>query len=243
MNIQQCELYFYTLQQNTNNFLFEQLNHITLLSFLTIFFGGILTSFNPCMISSIPLAIVAINKKSQLNLLSIFFILGLLTSLLIISCLAMIARTTYSFLQYSFPFFQPLLIIAIGFSILNLININLPFYPQNRRLNQSILSLIEIYIIGISIGINISPCATPILMTVFIWITTTNNIGTGILFLLIYTSGYLIPIIVSIISIHQFIELKSVNLFFSFIIPFSGCIIISLGSFSLFHILLKSSII
>jgi len=241
MNISTLELYFYGFQQIINNFLIEQLNNITFLSFFTILFGGILTSFNPCMLSSIPIAVAYINKQSQRNLYSAVFLLGILSSLVFISFLTLLAQTSFSLLLAPIPILRPLITIFIGLSLLNLFNISLPSFIKETSENKSILSVVEIYIGGVSVGLNLSPCSTPILMTVITWISSTNQVLVGVILLAIYTAGYILPIIVSIISINHFKRIRILSLSLSSIIPFVGCLITSMGSFSFCSILLKSS--
>ena len=243
MNISELELYFYGLQQIINNFLIEELNHITFLSFFAILLGGILTSFNPCMLSSIPIAIAYINKKSQRNLYSVVFILGILSSLLFISFLTLLAQTSFSFLLSPVPLLKPLITICIGLSLLNLLNFSFPSFIRETSRNKSMLSVLETYIGGVSIGLSLSTCSTPILMTVISWIISTNQTLVGISLLAIYTFGYILPIIVSIISINQFKRIRMLSVSFSSIIPIAGCLITSLGSFSFCYILLTSSTI
>ena len=243
MNISEFELYFYGLQQIINNFLVEELNNITFVSFLAILLGGILTSFNPCMLSSIPMAIAYINKESQRNLYSVIFLLGILSSLLFISFLTLLAQNSLSFLLSPIPLLKPLITICIGLSLLNLLSFSLPSFIRETPQNKSMLSILEIYIGGVSIGLSLSPCSTPILMTVIAWISSTNQTLVGISLLSIYTFGYILPIIVSIISINQFKRISMLSVSFSSIIPFAGCFITSIGSFSFCYILLTFSTI
>ena len=238
MNISELELYFYSLQQIANNFLIEELNNITFVSFFVILLGGILTSFNPCMLSSIPIAIAYINKNSQRNLYSGVFLLGILSSLLCISFLTLLAQTSFSFVLSSIPFLKPLITICIGLSLLNLLNFSLPSFVRETSRSKSMLSFLETYIVGVSIGLSLSPCSTPILMTVIAWISSTDQTLVGIGFLSIYTFGYILPIVVSIISINQFKRIRMLSISFSLIIPFAGCLITSMGSFSFCYMLL-----
>lgn len=238
MDIVTIELYFYNLQQIINNFLIEKLNNITFISFFTILFGGVLTSFNPCMLSSIPIAVAYINKQSQQNLYSAVFLLGISSSLVFISFLTLLAQTSFSLLLPTIPILKPLITICIGFSFLNIVSFSLPFFVKETPINKSLLSVLEIYIGGVSIGLNLSSCSTPILMTVITWITSTNQVLVGVILIFIYTTGYVLPIIVSIISMNQFKHIRILSLSLYSVMPLAGCLITSLGSFSFWSILL-----
>ena len=238
MNISTIELYLYNLQQITNNFLIDQLNNVTFISFFTILIGGILTSFNPCMLSSIPIAIAYINKKSQRNLYSFVFLVGILSSIILISFLTFLAQTSFSLFLAPIPILKPLITILIGLSLLNLLNFSFPSFVKETQRNKSILSVFEMYIGGLSIGLNLSPCSTPILMTVIAWISSANQLLVGVILLSIYTVGYILPIIVSIISLNHFKRIRILSLSLSSIIPVAGCLITSIGSFSFCYILL-----
>nr|YP_010988179.1 Thiol:disulfide interchange protein [Rhodochorton tenue]WOK79397.1 Thiol:disulfide interchange protein [Rhodochorton tenue] len=238
MNIHQLELSLYSLQQYLNNFLLEQLNSITILSFCTVLTGGILTSFNPCMLSSIPIAIASINTESQKNLYTFFFILGILSSFIIVSFITLLVKTSYGSFVSQIPILAPIILVLVGLSVLNIINLSLPSFHNDKPYRKLMLSVIEIYTVGFSVGINLSPCATPILMTVITWISSTHRIFIGCIFLCIYIIGYILPLIISISSINYFKQIKSISTHLYLIVPFFGYIIISMGSFALCHELL-----
>lgn len=235
MSIFSIELYLYTLQQELNNFLIEQINTINPLSFLTILIGGVLTSFNPCMVSSIPMAIGYINKQSYKILYSLYFILGILSSLITVSLVTLFAKTSYKFLSDQLPIIGAILIIFVGLNVLNIIEFKFPYINQNNRRDESFISILKIYSIGLSLGVNLSPCATPILMTVITWISLTKHIVIGFILLSIYCLGYMLPIVISISSVNHFRKIKSISIYSDLIISVAGCIIISMGTFSLCH--------
>jgi len=234
--IKQLTFYIYEIQQQTNLIMIKQLNHITLFSFITLFTGGILTSFSPCMISCIPLIIPYLPiKKQRYN--SIVFLLGIITSILGIGLSLILIKTNIIEKFNNISLIIKALYLIMGLNILEIVSINFSqelFHRNNVPFDNN---LILTYIFGLSIGLSISPCNTPILVSLIIWITNTKHIFMGISFLCIYTLGYLSPIIGYIIFMHYFKTINSLNnrIWLS-LKHLTGAILISISTCSLCNI-------
>jgi cytochrome c-type biogenesis protein len=235
MHILNVELYIYNLQQNINSLLLEQINNVTVLSFFILFIGGILTSFSPCMLSCILLSITYINQKKQKSVHGLFFLFGILTSILVIGISGILARKSYLILLEKLPIIIPLFTILLGLNLLKLIELNFFVFQKFNPQRIHVFSVIRTYCFGLSIGLNISACTTPILMTLVAWISVTKQITVGMFFLGIYTLGYILPIFLSILSINyvQPIQTLTFNLYRA--VTFSGFIVIIIGTFTLFN--------
>lgn len=232
---QQIPLYIYEVQCNVYIHLIQHINNTTFISFVLIFIGGLLTSLSPCMASSIPLIISYVDTRQKLKITPIILVLGITTSMLGIGIVAIIIKdnilTQLHFLSYMFI----LLLVIIGLDVLEIISINVSSLKSPWHKIKRINNLGLTYIFGMSIGLNISPCSTPILTILILWITSTKNIITGISFLILYTIGYISPIILCLISISYFNKLKIMSrLWYSFSFgPLTGGFLISTGIFYL----------
>nr|QHO64047.1 thiol:disulfide interchange protein [Lympha mucosa] len=233
MFIQQLPLYIYEIQHNINIYLIQQINSITFFSFLTIFIGGLLTSLSPCMATSIPIIISYVNTQKQFKNTKWILLLGILTSMLAIGIIAIIIKKNILNQLHYLSFGATLLFIIIGLDLLKIVSIDLSifklFSPELKTINNLKLT----YMLGISIGLNISPCSTPILAILIIWITNTKNIITGISLLLIYIIGYLSPIIGCLISIRHFNQIKITYKIWYSLELITGALLISTGTFAL----------
>jgi cytochrome c-type biogenesis protein len=233
MFIPQITLYIYEIQHDINIYFIQQINNITFLSFLTIFTGGLLTSLSPCMASSIPLIISYVNTQKQFKSTKWILILGILTSMFTIGIIAIIIKNNLLIRLHYLSFIITLLFIVIGLDLLKIISIDLSMFKLLSPKLKAINNLYLTYILGIGIGLNISPCSTPILAILIIWITNTKNIITGISLLLLYIIGYLTPIVGCLISIPYFNKIRITDKLWYSLELITGALLISTGTFSL----------
>lgn len=236
-------LYIYLKQQELNYFFNDNIYTTTWLSCSTILLGGILSSLSPCMISVLPLSIGYINSKKHPAIHSLIFIIGILTSITALGLCTIILKNSYAIFSNIGYILSPILMLILGLSLLNIVEIKL-YVPSNISNNKNKINhWFSSYLIGISIGFNVSPCTTPILMTLITWISSTQQILTGIIFLLFYSIGYLAPIIISLISFNQIKQMNFINPLWNNVIPISGSMIIAGGTFSLLHQFLSEATI
>nr|YP_009312997.1 Thiol:disulfi de interchange protein [Dermonema virens]SCW21251.1 Thiol:disulfi de interchange protein [Dermonema virens] len=232
----------YSLQSSINTLLINNINHISLASSVTAFTGGVLTSISPCVISSLPIATLYINSKSNKISSTVTMFTGILTSFLSIGIISILLRDKYWQLAGSLPLISPFFLIIIGMSLIGAIPIS---FLDNT--NISVIKKYELhnpwqqaYFTGLGIGLAISPCSTPITITLLAWINSTENYITGIYLLLIYLCGYMMPFVVLIISINNFPQIKILSKYSSISVSVVGCIIMTTGSFTLFKEIFRS---
>lgn len=175
-------------------------NNVFLALILSLF-AGLLASFSPCTISSIPLLIgyvqgtgVKDNKKAFKY--SLIFSLGIgLTFTLIGVFTALVGKAFLGagkiwYIALSF------IMIGAGLQILDVINI---FCNKNEtcKMPKKREGLIDAFFLGILSGILGSPCATPIMAAIIAFIAASGNLVLGVLMLLMYSFGHSILIILA----------------------------------------------
>nr|YP_009297827.1 cytochrome c biogenesis protein transmembrane region [Kumanoa americana]AOM67561.1 cytochrome c biogenesis protein transmembrane region [Kumanoa americana] len=235
MNIYIKQLVFtiYEMQHQLNMSLIKEINHVNLFSFIFLLTGGMLNSFSPCMVSSFP--IIASYLPSQKNNIQInlSFIFGIITSILAIG-ISIILINIHSINKLNnIKLFSSILYFIIGLNILEIFSMHLPINLMTKIQSINKKNLFFTYIFGISIGFNISPCNTPILTSLILWITHTKNILVSVIFLGIYTLGYLSPILLYLVSIRYFSKVQIPKFIWEFIFPFTGGLLITTSVFSL----------
>jgi len=236
------DVLLYNGQHLVNNITLHQLNHLNIASFSFVFFSGLFTSFSPCLISVLPICIVYISGESQqfsqINKLKnlFFFCLGTISSFTTLGLIATLLAKTYSKLFNGIPIISALVIIYMGFSLLNLVPLSTN--QINTRINNNNQN-IKMYLSGLGIGLAISSCSTPIFVTLLIWINSSHKLFIGLIFILIYSIGYIFPIIISILFSSKFLKIASNPFLNTLWAPFSGTILLSAGIFSLFSSIFK----
>ncbi|ASN78836.1 hypothetical protein (chloroplast) [Porphyra umbilicalis] len=236
------DVLLYNGQHLINNITLNQLNHLNLASFSFVFVSGLFTSCSPCLISVLPICIVYISGESQelsqINKLKnlFFFCLGSISSFTTLGLIATLLAKTYSKFFNGIPIISALVIIYMGFSLLNLVPLS------NNKINTKINNNnqnIKMYLSGIGIGLAISSCSTPIFVTLLIWINSSHKLFIGLIFILIYSIGYIFPIIIGSLFSSRFLTVGSNPFFNNLWAPFSGTILLSAGTFSLFSSIFK----
>lgn len=236
------DLLLYKGQHVINNITLYQLKYLNTTSSSFIFLSGLFTSFSPCLISILPICILYIGgeneKLNPINRLRNLFLfcLGTISSFTALGIIATIITKTYSKFFNGIPIISALIIIYMGFSLLNIVPLNTKGLNTNiNNTNQSI----KMYLSGLGIGIAISSCSTPIFVTLLVWISASQKFFIGLIFILIYSIGYIFPIIIGVIFSSKFLRITSNPFWGKLWAPFSATLLLSAGTFSLFSSIFK----
>ena len=187
-----------------------------MLEILIAFSAGLISFLSPCVLPLIPGYIAYISgsslnellEKKDVNLLPIIlFTFGFSIVFIIFG-----ASATYLgkfLLSNSFPLriIAGVIIIFFSLHIIGIINIKFLNYEKKiyAERNSTVFSSI---LIGMAFAFGWTPCIGPILGSILILASTTENIGKGILLLSSYSLGLAIPFILSGYLIQKFILLS-----------------------------------
>lgn len=167
------------------------------------FFAGILTSFTPCSLSSIPLVISYVggtnrNDTKRALRLSLIFVLG---SAITFTTLGVIASTAGKLLGTSASWWYIILGILMVLMALQTLEI-FEIIPSSYLLSKSSKKgYIGALIAGILGGIFSSPCSTPVLIALLAIVAGKASIIWGVILLLFYSLGHGILAIIAGTSI------------------------------------------
>ncbi|MCR1933091.1 cytochrome c biogenesis CcdA family protein [Clostridium tepidum] len=172
------------------------------LALLISFLGGIISSFSPCVLSSIPLIIGYVNKYGKDNKktafkYSLFFSLGIVvtfTTLGIVSSLIGRIFTSGGKLWY---LLLGSIMLFVGLQIIGVIE------PKNKscKVPKRKKGILGAFFLGILGGVLSSPCSTPVLIAILAFVGSKGNILLGFLMLFLYSVGHCFVIILSGISL------------------------------------------
>ncbi|MGK7944172.1 MAG: cytochrome c biogenesis protein CcdA [Microcystaceae cyanobacterium] len=228
----------YYLQQYANQLVNEQLSHLNLISLGIIFLAGLLTSLTPCMLSMLPITIGYIGGYEDQNRLqsliqSVWFSLGLATTLAVLGILAAGLGRVYGQIGIGLPIIVSIIAILMGLNLLEIINLRFPSLGATDWITEEFHHSLRSYLLGLTFGLVASPCSTPVLASLLAWVATTQDIllGAGLLFA--YTIGYVSPLILAgtfTTSLKKLLELRRWS---GWINLTSGVLLIGFGVFSL----------
>jgi cytochrome c-type biogenesis protein len=232
------QLWLYDLEHWADALVSNQLTHLTLLSIGIIFAAGLLTSLTPCMLSMLPITIGYIGgyeTRSRLQAVaqSTWFSLGLATTLAGLGIVAAIAGRIYGQVAIGLPILVSFVAILMGLKLLEALPIQLPSFTGLELISQELPQGVRSYLLGLTFGLVASPCSTPVLATLLVWVSATKDPILGSVLLLSYTAGYVAPLILAgtfTASLKKFLELRRWS---GWITPTSGALLVGFGVFSL----------
>jgi cytochrome c-type biogenesis protein len=228
----------YHLQQLADTLVTQQLSHLGLLSVGIIFTAGLLTSLTPCMLSMLPLTIGYIagyesTDTSYRSRQSLWFALGLATTLALLGVIAASLGRIYGQIGTGLPILVSLVAIIMGLNLLEVLPLRLPNFPSLHNLGSSLPPAGRSYLFGFSFGLIASPCSTPVLATLLAWVANSQDLALGSLFLLSYALGYVLPVVIAGLFTASLKKLLELRQWSGWINPLSGILFLVFGVFSL----------
>ncbi len=153
--------------------------------------AGILTSFTPCSLSSVPLIIGYVggagtdNTKKAFKL-SVVFAIGMTITFTVLGAIASILG---KFMQYGGSWWYIILGIIMVLMALQTFEIITIVKSTNLQTKNTKKGYLGALIAGILGGIFSSPCSTPVLIALLAVIAKSGNIAWGVTLLLLYSIG------------------------------------------------------
>jgi cytochrome c-type biogenesis protein len=232
----QTQLYFWS--QWADQLVAAQLTHLSIASVAVIFAAGLLTSLTPCMLSMLPITIGYLGAYESPTRLqgarqSLWFALGLATTLAGLGIAAASLGRIYGQIGVGLPIFVSLVAIVMGLNQLELLRFRLPNLGGMDWISENLPKGLRTYLIGLTFGLVASPCSTPVLATLLAWLANTQDPVLGAVLLLAYAAGYVFPLVIAgtfTVAIKQILELRQWS---AWITPASGVLLLGFGVFSL----------
>jgi len=232
------QTWLYQIEQAADALVADQLTHLTPFSMGVIFAAGLLTSLTPCMLSMLPITIgymggYEAKSRVQAAIQSIWFALGLATTLAGLGIVAAIAGRIYGQIGIGLPIVVSIVAILMGLNLLEALPLQLPSFIGLDWISKDLPEAVRSYLLGLTFGLVASPCSTPVLATLLAWVSTTQDPLIGSALLLSYAVGYVTPLVLAgtfTASIKKLLELRQWS---GWINPASGALLVGFGVFSL----------
>lgn len=214
-------------------------------SILIAFTAGFLSFVSPCVLPLVPSYITYITgisfkelteEKSRANirwatiLHSFLFITGFSTVFILMGASASYLGQILVEYQSWIMRGGGLLIIFLGIHFTGMINI--PFLQMEKRfeMRKKPLGYLGSFLVGIVFAAGWTPCIGPILSTILIYASTSQNFTTGILLLAAYSVGLGIPFFLSSLAFNSFLStFDRMKRYLRWITLISGLFLIAIG--------------
>ncbi|MGQ9706366.1 MAG: cytochrome c biogenesis CcdA family protein [bacterium] len=210
------------------------------LAFLAVFFGGMLTASNPCVLAMIPLIIGYVGGSKDVKgfkkslLFSIVFVIGLSITFTILGVIAVFLGRLFGDVGGFWKYIVFAVCIIMGLYLLGVFKFNIKM-PSSWK--PKIIGMLGAFLFGLLFGVVSSPCATPILFVLLTLIAMKGNIIYGVALLFFYALGHSVLILVAGTSIgaaKSLLESKGLKKSTGILVKFSGVLIILVGVYFLF---------
>lgn len=193
-----------------NNFS-NLLSNNVYLALIVSLIAGIVSSFSPCVLSTIPLIIGYVggyakkDKKTAFKY-SLVFCIGLIITFTTFGALSAILGKLLTGTGKWWFIILGLIMLFVGLQMIGVIEIgnNSCKMPDKRK------GFLGAFFLGILGGVLSSPCSTPVLIAILSFVAGKGNVILGIVMLLFYSIGHCTLILIAGTSI-GFVEQLSSN--------------------------------
>ncbi|MCK9603142.1 MAG: sulfite exporter TauE/SafE family protein [Candidatus Omnitrophica bacterium] len=164
------------------------------LDYLKAFLGGVGVSLTPCIYPLIPITAGYIGANSAGSkfkgfIFSLVYVTGIAVTYSILGILAALTGTIFGkFSAHPLTYLcVGIIIILFGLSMLDLITI--PFFNAAKAHQQKKQSYLSMFLFGLSSGLVVSPCLSPVLGSILLYLATKKNLLYGATLLLSFAYG------------------------------------------------------
>ena len=202
---------------------------------LAVFLGGALTASNPCVLAMIPLMMAFVGAYQGTSgarkafSFSLLFVIGLTITFTLLGFVAALMGRLVGDVGRFWPYLVAAVCFIMGLHLLGVWNFDLPL-PQTWKPKQG--GPWGAFLLGLLFGVVSSPCATPILAILLVYIASKGNLAYGGLLLFLYALGHCALILIAGTSMglaKRLLESKGLNASLAYLRKGSGILIILIG--------------
>jgi len=211
----------------------------SLLAYLLVFLGGVVTSIGPCNVAMIPLVIGFVGGSGQLSrsrsfALSLTFAVGLAVTFMLLGVVASLVGGLIGGTSRVWYYVVAGVCVLIGLSMLGVFH--LPDVPGVARLRERVRlrGLPGALALGLVSGLVASQCATPVLAAILTYVMSQEGaLVYGAALLFVYALGRGVPIVLAGTFTGALKQMQSLGRWSSLIERVSGVIVIGVGLYFL----------
>ena len=218
----------------------------TSISFILVFFEGLLSFFSPCVIPLIPLymgylagntevvgedGMINYNRK-KVFLHTLSFVLGISFAFFILGISFTVMGTLLNQNQVLFTRIAGILIITMGLFQLDFFNIN--FLHRERKINFNLakrtVNPLVAFVLGFTFSFAWTPCVGPALSSVLILASSAKSAFAGNALVVVYAIGFVIPfLLLGLFTTQALNLLKKHKKLLKYTVKAGGVILIIMG--------------
>ena len=205
------------------------------LFYSTIYIAGILSFFSPCIFPVIPvyLSILSNGEKKSISK-TIAFVIGVSTTFVILGFGAGIIGEI--FFNEKVRIIAGIVIVILGLFQMEILK--LKFLEKTKMIehNTEKTSIFSTFLLGLTFSLGWTPCVGPILASILVVASSSNDVTKSILYMLVYVLGMATPFIIfSLASKILFKKMSFIKKYLPLIKKIGGLLIIIMGILLIFN--------
>jgi len=213
-----------------------------LLAYGLIFVAGILTSFEPCIYTMLPVTVTFISTQaggSKLKgfILSVIYVTGIAVTYTLLGITAALTGSVFGQLQTSIwpNIIMGLVCIALALSMFDLYEIRIPSFISNLAGKKFGSGFFTIFVLGLISGLVVGPCAGAVLLVALAYVAKSHNVLFGGTLLFTFSMGMGILLLIVGTFSGLLMALPKAGQWMGKIRKFMGVAMIILGLFFLYQ--------
>lgn len=212
------------------------------INFFIVFIEGILSIFSPCILPILPVYLSMLSNSSVEEMKNfkfksvvlikntIFFTLGISTTFFILGSSLSALSSFFNTSKDIIMIIGGIVILFMGLFYLGIIKIDALNREKRFNMEYKNMSPWSAFVLGFTFSFGWTPCIGPILASVLVMASSSNNMLTSNLLILVYTIGFIMPfMLLSLFYSKLFKRFESIKKYMNEIQKLSGMIILLSG--------------
>jgi cytochrome c-type biogenesis protein len=211
---------------------------ISVLGYLMVFIGGLVTSLGPCNLATIPLIVGYVGGSHDLSRkrafsLSFAFALGLAITFMLLGVAAALVGAWIGSGSRWWYYLVAGICFVIGLHMLGVLHFDLPIVFGGLRERIRLKGIAGALALGLVSGLVASQCATPVLAAILTYVMAEGALAYGATLLFIYALGRGVPVVLAGTFTGALKSMESLGRWTPVIEKASGVIILAVGFYFL----------
>jgi len=173
----------------------EALHTSSILAFLLVYLGGVVTSFTPCVYPMIPITVGFMggqvgNSRPRTVALLLCYVLGISVTYAALGAAAALTGATFgTFANNPWVYVVVAVVIGLfGLAMMDLFNLPLPRFLTTST-GQARRGFAGAAAMGLTAGLVAAPCTAPVLGAVLVYVASQQNVVFGVALLFVFALG------------------------------------------------------
>jgi thiol:disulfide interchange protein len=216
------------------------------LAYGLIFLAGILTSFEPCIYTMLPVTVTFIStqaggSKIKGFFLSVIYVLGIAVTYTILGMVAALTGSVFGQLQSSIwpNILMGVVCIGLALSMFDLYEIRVPAFISNLAGKRVGSGYVTIFFLGLISGLVVGPCAGAVLLVALAYVAKSHNVLFGGTLLFTFSMGMGVLLLIVGTFSGLLMALPKAGVWMSKIRKFMGVAMIILGLYFFYQVYLN----